>query len=110
MGYGGVNWARAIWPTNGPVRPPLTTGRKVVIAPLLPQNYTAILSASLINNNVFFSGDAADREQRLAGHGHVRRGTGRGGAGGRLVTITRPKGCVDVCGASGVPDHTPAQS
>lgn len=49
--------ARAIWPTNGPVRPPLTTGRKVVIAPLLPPNYAAILSASLINNNVFASGD-----------------------------------------------------
>lgn len=52
--------ARAIWPTNGPVRPPLTTGRKVVIAPLLPPNYAAILSASLINNNVFASGDTAE--------------------------------------------------
>lgn len=92
-GGGRVSWARAIWPTNGPVRPPLTTGRKVVIAPLLPRNYTGILSASLINNNVFASGDATDRGWRLAGHGEDGAG-----AGGRLVTIIWATS-VGACGA-----------
>lgn len=77
MGGVAMSWARAIWPTNGPVRPPLTTGRKVVIAPLLPPNYAAILSASLINNNVFASGDIPAEGRRLAGRG--------GGGGGVTV-------------------------